>query len=122
MCVFKKIYNKACQVEEKMLFKQYQINENNISNYDLNKYINDNINDNNGRYLLLEIKSNLSILIVKNIKIENPEKRNIEFINGSPFSDDDNNKDYRCNKVIEIQEYVDKQDPIYMIYIIRIIK
>ena len=105
-----------------MLFEQYQINENNISNYDLNKYINDNINDNNGRYLLLEIKSNLSILIVKNIKIENPEKRDIEFINGSPFYDDDNNKDYRYNKVIEIQEYVDKQDPIYMIYIIRIIK
>ena len=57
-----------------MLFKQYQIEEDKIGNYDLNKCINDNINDNNGRYLLLEIKSNLSTLIVKNIKIENPEK------------------------------------------------
>ena len=114
MCVFKKIYNKACQVEEKMLFKQYQINENNIGNYDLNKCINDNINDNNGRYLLLEIKSNLSTLIVKNIKIENPEKRDIEFINGSPFSDD-NNKDYRCNKVNDIQEYADKQDKLIIL-------
>ena len=97
-----------------MLFKQYQINENNIGNYDLNKCINDNINDNNGRYLLLEIKSNLSTLIVKNIKIENPEKRDIEFINGSPFSDD-NNKDYRCNKVNDIQEYADKQDKLIIL-------
>ena len=112
--IFKKIFNKACQVEEKMLFKQYQIEEDKIGNYDLNKCINDNINDNNGRYLLLEIKSNLSTLIVKNIKIENPEKRDIDFINGSPFSDD-NNKDYRCNKVNEIQEYADKQEKLIIL-------
>ena len=97
-----------------MLFKQYQIEEDKIGNYDLKKCINDNINDNNGRYLLLEIKSNLSTLIVKNIKIENPEKRDIDFINGSQFSDD-YNKDYRCNKVNEIQEYADKQEKLIIL-------
>jgi hypothetical protein len=83
-------------------------------NYNLNKCINDNINDNNSRYLLLEIKPNLSALIVKNIKIENPEKKDIEFINGSQFSDD-NNKDYKYSKVNEIQEYADQPDKLIIL-------
>ena len=112
--LFKKIYNLACEEVEKKLFKQYQINENNMINYNLNKCINDNINDNNGRYLLLEIKPNLSALIVKNIKIENPEKKDIEFINGSQFSDD-NNKDYKYSKVNEIQEYADQPDKLIIL-------
>ena len=112
--IFKKIYNLACEEVEKKSFKQYQINENNMLNYNLNKCINDNINDNNSRYLLLEIKPNLSALIVKNIKIENPEKKDIEFINGSQFPDD-NNKDYKYSKVNEIQEYADQPDKLIIL-------
>ena len=60
-----------------------------MNRYDLNKCINDNINDNNSCYLLLEIRSKLSPLINQIIRIQNPDKRNnIEFLNGSPFYDD----------------------------------
>ena len=46
----------------------YQIKDDHMDKYDLNKSINDNINDNNSRYLLLEISQNLSSLI-NNVKL-----------------------------------------------------
>ena len=96
--LFKKVYNIACGTEI-----QYQINKENCKKYDLNKCIIDNINDtNNPRYLLLEIKPSLSSLIYQNIKIQNIGK-NIDFYDGSPFSDDNNNE-YRFKKVNEIQD------------------
>ena len=107
--IFKNIYNLACENKD-----NYKI-QNIVDKFDLNKTINDNINDNNSRYLLLEIKSNLSSLIIENIKTQNPEKKsNIIFINGSPFSDDNNN-DYRFRKIYEIQDYIDKPDKILIL-------
>ena len=96
--LFKKAYNKACGNEN-----QYKIKDENCKKYDLNKCIFDNINDsNNPRYLLLEIKPSLSSLIYQIIKIQNPDKA-IEFYDGSPFIDDNNNE-YRFKKVNEIQD------------------
>ena len=85
-----------------------------MNKYDLNKCINDNINDNNSRYLLLAIKSSLAPLINQIIRIQNPDKKDIDFINGSPFSDDNNNE-YKVKKVSEIQNSASKQDKIVIL-------
>ena len=104
--LFKKIYNEACILENNknlnLIGASYKIKEDHIDKYDLNKCINDNINDNNSRYLLLEIRSNLAPLINRIIRIQNPDKKGIELINGSPFSDD-SNTEYKIKKVGEIQ-------------------
>ena len=92
--LFKKIFN--------LIGSTYKIKEDHIDKYDLNRCINENINDNNSRYLLLEIKSTLVPLINRIIEIQNPDKKSIELINGSPFSDDNNNE-YKIKKVGEIQ-------------------
>ena len=96
--LFKKVYNIVCGTEN-----QYKIKDENCKKYDLNRCIVDNINDNNNpRYLLLEIKPSLSSLIHQNIKSQNPDKK-VEFYDGSPFIDDNNNE-YRFRKVNEIQD------------------
>ena len=94
--MFKKIYNEACTLEDNTKDNVkgiiYKIKDDHMDKYDLNKCINDNINDNNSRYLLLEIKSNLAPLINQIIRLQNPDKKDIDFINGSPFSDEYNNE------------------------------
>ena len=95
--LFKKIYNLVCDTEN-----NYKIDNNRITIYDLNRCINDNINDINNRYLLLEIKQSLAQLIYQNIQIQNPDKKS-EFYEGSPFVDDNNNE-YRFKKVNDIQD------------------
>ena len=72
------------------------------------------INDNNSRYLLLEIKPNLATLINQNIRIQNQYGKEIEFINGSPFLDDNNNE-YNFNKINEIQECAAKSDKLIIL-------
>jgi len=115
--LFKKIYNEACTYEDNKKDNVkgiiYQIKDN-MDKYDLNKCINDNINDNNCRYLLLEIKSTLAPLINQIIRIQNPDKKDIDFINGSPFSDDNNNE-YKTKKVGEIQNCASKQDKLIIL-------
>ena len=104
--LFKKIYNEACKSENNKTLNlngsTYKIKEAHLNDYDLITCINENINDNNSRYLLLEIKSTLAPLINRIIRIQNPDKKSIELINGSPFSDDNNNE-YKIKKVGEIQ-------------------
>ena len=116
--LFKKIYNEACTHEdcEKDQIKEkiYKIKDDHMDKYDLNKCINDNINDNNSRYLLLEIKSTLAPLIYQIIRIQNPDKKDIDFIYGSTFSDDNNNE-YKFKKVGEIQNSASKQDKIVIL-------
>ena len=108
--IFKNIYNLVC--EEKA--KNYRI-LNIEDNYDLNKCINDNISDYNSRYLLLEIRSNISSLIIQNIKVQNPEKKNnIIPMNGSPFPDDNNNE-YKFQKIKEIQDSAAEIDKIMIL-------
>ena len=81
----------------------YQIKKDDLVKYDLNRCINNNINDNNSRYLLLEIRSNLTPLINQIIRVQNSDrKNNIDTLIGSPFSDD-NNSDYKAKKINEIQ-------------------
>ena len=116
--LFKKIYNEACTLEDNTKDNAkgiiYKIKDDHMDKYDLNKCINDNINDNNSRYLLLEIKSNLAPLINQIIRLQNPDKKDIDFINGSPFSDDNNNE-YKIKKVGEIQNSTSKQDKIVIL-------
>ena len=97
--LFKKIYNIICDRE---VAKSFKINNNRTIRYDLNSCINDNINDINNRYLLLEIKPSLQSLVFQNIIIQNREK-NIYFYEGSPFVDDNNNE-YRFKQINEIQD------------------
>ena len=117
--LFKKIYNEACNNEDNKKDNikgvVYKIKDENMDKYDLNKCINDNINDNNSRYLLLEIKSNLAPLINQIINVQNPDKKEIDFINGSPFSDDNNNNEYKTKKVGEIQNCASKQDKLIIL-------
>ena len=116
--LFKKIYNQACNLEDSkkdnIKGTAYKIKDDHMDKYDLNKCINDNINDYNSRYLLLEIKSNLAPLINQIIRIQNPDKKDIDFINGSPFSDDNNNE-YKIKKVSEIQNNASKQDKLMIL-------
>ena len=98
--LFKKIYNSICEKDNS--YSSYKIDNNNINKYNLNSSINGNINSTNDRYLLLEIKPSLSSLIYQNIRIQNQQKK-IEFYEGSPFSDDNNNE-YRFKKVNVIQD------------------
>ena len=117
--LFKKIYNEACTLEkskdnEKITGKIYQIGNDDLEKYDLNKCIQDNINDNNSRYLLLEVKSNIVPLINQIIRVQNPERKNIETIIGSPFSDD-NNSDYKSKKVNEVQNCASQEDKLILL-------
>ena len=116
--LFKKIYNEACTLEnndkDNIKGVVYKIKDDHMDKYDLNKCINDNINDNNSRYLLLEIKSNLAPLINQIIRKQNPDKKDIDFINGSPFLDDNNNE-YKIKKVGEIQNSASKQDKLIIL-------
>ena len=99
--LFKKIYNKICEKEKET---QYLISNDNCKKYDLNKCMNDNINDNsNSRYLLLGIKPSLSPLIYQIINIQNSNKSKIELYEGSPFIND-NNSEYKFKKINEIRE------------------
>ena len=97
--LFKKIYNRVCETQKE---NNYQLDPKEVLEYDLNRCIINNIADSDSRYLLLEIKSSLVSLIFQNIKIQNSDKE-IVFIDGSPFPDDDNNE-YKFIKVREIQE------------------
>jgi len=87
--LFKKIYNLSCEYKSQY---QHKIGNENCERYDIYKCINDYIdNTNNSSYLLLEINPVLLSLIYQIIKIQNPHKT-IEFYDGSPFIDDNNNE------------------------------
>ena len=87
-----------------------RINEDNLTKYNLNECINGNINDNDARYLLLEIEEGLKYLICQNIISQNIGK-NIEYMEGSPFINDikDKNGEYKIKKISEIQNYCNKE-------------
>ena len=98
--LFKKLYNIECEIEDPN--SNLKIDKIKINDYNLNKYINDNIKDNR-RYFLLEIESSLTPLICWNIKLQNPNKTSIELDDGSPFLND-NNKEYGFKVINKIQE------------------
>ena len=98
--LFKKLYNMQC--EKLAPNSSLKIDKEKINDYNLNNCINDNVNDVNSRYLLLEIKQSLTTLIFQNIKLKNPLNK-IKLYDGSPFIDD-NNKEYRFMKINEIQD------------------
>ena len=117
--LFKKIFNEAC-VHEKPKEKEttngkiYQIPNDYLDKYDLNRCINDNINDNNSRYLLLEIRSNIAPLINQIIRAQSSYRKDIDTIIGSPFPDD-NNSDYKAKKVNEIQNCASQEDKLIIL-------
>ena len=97
--LFKKIYNMVC---EEFNEKNYKLEAKEVGEYDLNRCIIKNISDKNSRYIILEIKPSLISLIQRNIELQNPDKE-IVFIDGSPFTDDNNNE-YNFIKLREIQQ------------------
>ena len=88
-------------VEEDFKFKSFPIFE-----YKLKDIIYDNINDNNNRYLFLEIDPTLVSLIYKDIINQNKEKQ-IFFYEGSPFIDDYNNE-YLFKTINDIKVHIEK--------------
>ena len=116
--IFKNIYNLACSIEIKdnLLWRQYQIKEDNIEKNNIINCINGNINDYNRRHLLLEINSNLIPLILQNIKNNNPEIKDVEYINGSTFLGDNNNKEYIIQKINEIKDNASKPDKLIILH------
>ena len=102
--LFTQLYNFECI---KIDPKSNLIIENKlIEEYDLSGSINDNINDNNSRYLLLEISPTLSTLIYQNIVLKSKLKP-VELYDGSTFIKD-NNKEYRFRKINQIQDDAQK--------------
>ena len=90
--------------------ERYKINEENLTKYDLIECINANINDNDARYLLLEIEEGLKHLICQNIINQNKGKI-INYMEGSPFINDikDKSGEYKIKKISEIQNYCNKE-------------
>ena len=122
--LFKYIYNKTLKnlykindgneldidENDKLKLNKYQINENNLNNYNLVECINGNINDNDARFLLLEIDEGLKYLVYQHIKSQNKDKT-ITYMEGSPFINDikDKNGEYKIKKISEIQNYCNKE-------------
>ena len=101
--LFKKLYNIQCdEYNEKAL----KLSNKKIIEYDLNKCIISNIFDLDSRYLLLEISPALRPLIIQSIKIQTG--KDIIILENSPFKEDNNNKEYLFNKIIEIQSNTNK--------------
>ena len=116
--LFKKIYNLACiktpKENENPDPKIYQLGFDYLENYDLNKCIYNNINDYNSRYLLLEISSNITPLISQIIRVQNSYKKNIGILIGSPLPDN-NNKEYKFEKINEIKYYSNQEDKLIIL-------
>ena len=109
--LFKQLYNKECEkIDPK---SNLIIDKKIIKQSNLNNCINDNIRDNNSRYLLLEISPTLTTLIYQNIVLQNKLKPVIELYDGSPFIKD-NNKEYRFRKINQIQDDA-KEDKLIVI-------
>ena len=90
--------------------EKYKIKEQNLTNYNLIECINGNINDNDARYLLLEIEEGLKYLVYQIIITKNPGKE-IIYMEGSPFINDikDKSGEYKIKKISEIQNYCNKE-------------
>ena len=101
--------DKSEEIDNSMLEK-YKIIEDNFTKYDLIECINGNINDNDARYLLLEIEEGLKSLVRQNIISQNKGKK-IKYMEGSPFINDikDKSGEYKIRKISEIQNYCNKE-------------
>jgi len=118
--LFKYIYNESFEDKENnkgneinntddLNYENYKIKKENLTKYDLIQCINGNINDNDARYMLLEIEEGLEYLIYQNIVSQNKDKV-IKYMEGSPFINDikDKNGEYKMTKISEIQDYLNK--------------
>ena len=96
--------------DDNSILDKYKIIEDNLTKYDLVQCINGNINDNDARFLLLEIEEGLKYLVYQNIISQNKDKV-ITFMEGSPFTNDikDKSGEYKIKKISEIQNYCNKE-------------
>ena len=108
--LFKQLYNIQCK---KMELNYLKIDTSKINDYNMNKCINDNINDINSRNLLISTNPYLYPIIYQYIKLNNPYKESIILYEGSPFIND-NNDEYIYKKLTEIKEDV-KEDKLIII-------
>ena len=108
--LFKQLYNIQCKKMEQNYLK---IDANKMNDYNINKCINDNINDINSRYLLIATNPYLYPIIYQYIKLNNPYKQSIILYEGSPFVND-NNDEYIYKKLTEIKEDI-KEDKLIII-------
>ena len=112
--LFKMLYNQQCENDNSVkLYRNLCIDKSEIYYYDFNNFIYDNINDNNGRFLLLEIDQSLTNHICQNIKNINAYKKIIYF-ERSPFIDDNKNQEFLFNIMNKILNYT-KEDVLIII-------
>ena len=112
----KKLYKENVDHEDEvddndnLKLDKYKINDDNLNKYDIIEVINGNINDNDARFLLLEIEEGLKYLVYQNIISQNKDKK-ITYMEGSPFINDikDKNGEYKIKKISEIQNYCNKE-------------
>ena len=105
---FKCIYNTFIEIrgENDAKIQSYKIDK--TGNYDIIKCINDNIKDENSRYLLLIIKSSDSSLIYQDTKKKSTEPDKISLEEGSPFIND-KDTEYQYRVLNNIQDYARKE-------------
>ncbi len=92
-----------------IIHKKYT-NINNLSNYDVKKAIQDNIDDNKSRYLLLITKTSISEFLINSI-LENLKKEiNIIYYIGSKFEKDLKEENYSATILNKIQYTVNQEN------------
>ena len=102
--LFKKIFNLYCSENDE---KENILDEADIDDYNYINNIIENIKDKKSRYLLLETKPSLSLLIKQ--KIEKEIKKEVFFFEGSPFINDNSNE-YQFKIISQIQEHAERDD------------
>ena len=98
--IFKCLYNLECENKELI---NLRIDLDKINDYNIIDCINDNIRDINSRDLLIGIKPPLISIFYQIIKLQNPLKE-IILHNESPFLDDNRNKEYIFDQILEIHK------------------
>ena len=111
--LFKNNESSASKAIETEFIKFNPIEKKNIFNkYNTIDLIEDNIKDNERRYLLLITKSNLSQYLVKQI-IKNQEEREIIYYLGSLFEEDIYSEAYSAKAITQIKYYL--EEPIILV-------
>jgi predicted ribosome-associated RNA-binding protein Tma20 len=93
---------------KKIFDKFYPINNTNIQSPNVFKCLQDNINDSNSRYLLIIMKSSMSIHLLKNIM--NKLGKKYIFYNGTQLSEDLNQEKYNEKVLNKIQLSLENGD------------
>ena len=94
----------------KSIIKEKYKNINVVSNYDVKKAIQDNINDDKSRYLLLITKTSISEFLINSILVDLKKGINIIYYIGSKFEKDLKEENYSATILNKIQYTVNQEN------------